>query len=149
MLFLPNQCICVCANCHRKIHANKLKPLNAAIDYNSLIDIANEIKNVFPWKQVKTTRKKPKVLKNQCLVCNKSTNNKFYCSDECCKIAQRKVIRPTLEQLQKDLTQFSMVCIGRKYGVSDNTIRKWIKKYEKEIDSDGTRTHNLQINVPL
>ena len=43
MLFLPNQCICVCANCHRKIHANKLKPLNAAIDYNSLIDIANEI----------------------------------------------------------------------------------------------------------
>ena len=28
----------------------------------------------------------------------------------------------------------TMVAIGKKYNVTDNTIRKWIKKYKKEQD---------------
>ena len=40
-----------------------------------------------------------------------------------------KVKRPTKEQLEMDLSQMSWVVVGRKYGVSDNAVRKWIKYY--------------------
>jgi hypothetical protein len=41
----------------------------------------------------------------------------------------RKVERPTLETLLKDVEEFGYSATGRKYGVSDNAIRKWIKRY--------------------
>lgn len=47
------------------------------------------------------------------------------------KVTTRKVERPTLEQLQQDLAEMSMVKVGQKYGVSDNCIRKWMKHYGK------------------
>jgi transposase-like protein len=42
------------------------------------------------------------------------------------------VERPTYEQLRVDLSQMSFRAIGRKYGVSDNAIRKWFRSYEQE-----------------
>lgn len=46
--------------------------------------------------------------------------------------ARRKVPRPAYEQLIADVQSMSMVAIGRKYGVSDNAVRKWIRWYEYE-----------------
>jgi len=43
----------------------------------------------------------------------------------------RKVERPSYEQLKEDLVNMSVVKVGKKYGVSDNAIRKWVKTYEK------------------
>ncbi|NJO64882.1 MAG: hypothetical protein HC836_44205 [Richelia sp. RM2_1_2] len=43
----------------------------------------------------------------------------------------RVVIRPSLETLTKEIEEFGYVGVGRKYGVSDNAIRKWIKFYKK------------------
>jgi transposase-like protein len=34
----------------------------------------------------------------------------------------------------EDVRQMSMVAIGRKYGVSDNAVRKWIRWYEQARD---------------
>jgi len=48
----------------------------------------------------------------------------------CYKISQRKVERPSYEQLLKEIKDTNYSAVGRKYGVSDNTIRKWIKYYE-------------------
>ena len=39
---------------------------------------------------------------------------------------------PTLEQLECDVKIINYVQTGKKYGVSDNTIRKWIKKLRKK-----------------
>lgn len=39
--------------------------------------------------------------------------------------------RPSYEQLKEDLKKSNYTKVGKKYNVSDNTIRKWIKKYEK------------------
>jgi hypothetical protein len=44
---------------------------------------------------------------------------------------QRKVKRPEYMQLKKEINEFGYLGTGRKYGVSDNAIRKWIKFYEK------------------
>ena len=49
---------------------------------------------------------------------------------KCANVAQRKAERPSYEQLLQDKMNMSMCAIGRKYGVSDNTIRKWLKYYE-------------------
>jgi len=45
---------------------------------------------------------------------------------------RRKVERPSYEQLVTDLQSMSFVATGRKYGVSDNAVRKWIRRYEYE-----------------
>lgn len=35
--------------------------------------------------------------------------------------------RPSLQQLQEDIKALNYVGAGKKYGVSDNAIRKWEK----------------------
>lgn len=57
--------------------------------------------------------------------------------DRCKKCAQlhsRKVERPNKEQLIEDVYSMSMVQIGKKYGVSDNAVRKWLKQYGYTAD---------------
>jgi transposase-like protein len=46
-------------------------------------------------------------------------------------ISRRKVKRPSYEKLKNDLKSKGYTATGRKYSVSDNTIRKWLKTYEK------------------
>ena len=46
-------------------------------------------------------------------------------------IAQRKIERPPYEQLINEINELAYVGTGRKYGVSDNAIRKWKKFYNK------------------
>ncbi len=66
-----------------------------------------------------------------------------YCSQECWGAVNggrrrgvpqphlRKVVRPTYQQLVDDLESMSYLAVGRKYGVSDNAVRKWIRWYER------------------
>jgi len=46
--------------------------------------------------------------------------------------ALRLVERPPYEQLMAELAASSYLAVGRKYGVSDNAIRKWVRAYERE-----------------
>ena len=75
-----------------------------------------------------------------CLRCGKDFIPKYrshrYCSRRCgvhskgsraSKPDTRKVPRPSYEQLTADLETMSFVAVGRKYGVSDNAIRKWLR----------------------
>ena len=43
----------------------------------------------------------------------------------------RKVNRPDLDTLLNEVNEIGYSATGRKYGVSDNSIRKWIKRYNK------------------
>jgi hypothetical protein len=61
-----------------------------------------------------------------------------HCSQSCgghseasvrAQVAARTVERPPYEQL----AQSSSVAVGRKYGVSDNAISKWLRAYEREL----------------
>ena len=45
----------------------------------------------------------------------------------CSDIEQRKNSRPSKEQLKEEIQESSYRAVGRKYGVSDNSIRKWLK----------------------
>jgi Zn finger protein HypA/HybF involved in hydrogenase expression len=47
------------------------------------------------------------------------------------RLDKRKVERPSAEQLMQDLAELKFwVQIGKKYGVSDNAVRKWARKYK-------------------
>lgn len=59
----------------------------------------------------------------------KRTKHGKYCSQECFHRDNRKVEWPTSEQLTYDLETMSWCAIGRKYGVSDNAVRKWAAGY--------------------
>jgi hypothetical protein len=45
------------------------------------------------------------------------------------RIEKRKVVRPNKETLIKDVEENGYLATGRKYGVSDNSIRKWLNNY--------------------
>lgn len=66
-----------------------------------------------------------------CEVCKRTLQLKQikYCSDACSKLSSHKVLRPTKEKLAEDINKMSICAVGRKYCVSDNTIRKWMKSY--------------------
>lgn len=70
-----------------------------------------------------------KAFDENCEVCGKPLlrSQKKYCSFDCKGAATRIAERPTKEQLTTDVQQLSMVNVGKKYGVSDNSIRKWCK----------------------
>jgi ferredoxin len=44
----------------------------------------------------------------------------------------RKVERPPHDQLVREIAETSWSAVGRKYGVSDNAVRKWVRRYEAE-----------------
>lgn len=75
--------------------------------------------------------------KYYCKECGKELKTKcatglcFYCAIK----KRRKAERPDLEVLLGDIANLGYLGTGRKYGVSDNTIRKWITMYKKELNN--------------
>ena len=95
----------LCPNCH------------------SMTDNYSGKKNI---KEIKL--KKPKTKKCNCG--NLISDNAITCLD--CKFENtKKVNRPEYNILIDDIKKLGYVGTGRKYGVSDNSIRKWVKNYEK------------------
>ena len=58
--------------------------------------------------------------------CGKKIRKKNGICLECSSFLKRKVERPDKELLIEDVKELGYSGTGRKYGVSDNTIRKWI-----------------------
>jgi hypothetical protein len=78
-----------------------------------------------------------------CALCGSSFEAKRreqrYCSRECGqrvawvnRKGRRKVARPSYEQLLTEIETTSYRAVGRRYGVTDNTIRKWVRQYRRE-----------------
>lgn len=111
----------VCVSCQKNI-SNKNKNNFCIICFNK-----NRIKN----KNIKKHNKKEKKY-FFCKNCNKkiTKNAKYNLCNTCSRLNKRKVERPSLEQLLKEVEEIGYCAVGRKYGVSDNAIRKWIKNYQ-------------------
>ena len=87
----------------------------------------NKIKRIYDSKKDKyVSNKKYK----KCLCGNIILIDSQFCT-KCNGEQQRKVQRPSYEILLEELKESNYTLVGRKYGVSDNCIRKWIKNYEK------------------
>jgi hypothetical protein len=67
------------------------------------------------------------------MITEKSTRCKICLSKFKLTTAITQSNRPTLEQLEADLITHTFLDVGKKYSVSDNTIRSWIKQYKKTV----------------
>ena len=113
-----DKCDLLCANCHREIHYDTFSP-----KYGSE-----------PIKRIPKKKPKPLITK-KCKLCNKEFKTKKdrrkFCSVDCGKLSLRKVERPSKEELKNTIDSGRpFTKIGKDFGVSDNTIRKWAKQYE-------------------
>ncbi len=64
--------------------------------------------------------------KNICVKCGCNIHGQFFCKS-CYDFRQRKIDRPSVETLLMEVDILGFSKTGKKYGVSDNCIRKWIK----------------------
>jgi hypothetical protein len=70
------------------------------------------------------------------------TRTQRYCSRECGqrgdrgrpKPGLRRVERPPYARLLAEVAELGWSAVGRRYGVSDNAVRKWMRWYEAEVD---------------
>jgi hypothetical protein len=86
-----------------------------------------------------------KRLLRECVVCGREFRaqapDQRHCSHSCggrsvashaAARAARTVERPPYEQLLQEIEEMGWSAVGRKYGVSDNAVRKWVRWYEAE-----------------
>jgi hypothetical protein len=107
---------------------------------------------------IQTKPKKEEVIKpnekvekktNNCIDCNNIISSKSCRCNDCENknrfiTACKNTNRPSYEQLLQDIKEIkAFTKIGEKYNVSDNCIRKWIKKYEQyneQLEQDNEIT---------
>lgn len=122
------KCILVCSNCHRGIHAGYYQvPENWHELYNE--EVAEQLLNEL--------EKTKKGTLHYCQRCGTQISRKaLYCAN-CYAIIQRKIDRPSRDELKKQIRELPFTQIAKKYGVTDNAIRKWCDSYQlprKKID---------------
>ncbi len=89
-----------------------------------------------------------KRLLRACVVCDEAfraaSPGQRHCSHSCggrsaasleAALATRRVERPPYKQLLREIRETSWAAVGRKYGVSDNAVRKWVRWYETELEA--------------
>lgn len=106
--------------------------LNLKNYINNLIDIKPLFETVKKEKKErkKIIEKKKKEISKKEYICKYCSNICTWKKDRCepCyRLQSRKVDRPSIDQLKEDIEKLGYSGTGRKYGVSDNSIRKWIK----------------------
>lgn len=110
---IKEKVVLLCLNCHAEVHSE---------DYNH-----DKIINNYD------------IIKKSCIVCEKdfytvdnpNKQNQILCSAECSEVNRRKVKdRPSSEELKLLIEKYPFTRIGKMFGVSDNAVRKWAKKYD-------------------
>ncbi len=131
----------LCPNCHSQIE------IDSRDQGTQRLEAWVQNLRTFPgWSELtdgvvaKPTSKKPtsKPKKSrqsrleQCKVCGKALGPKQakYCSLECSHTPQRRLTsRPTLQEIIQAVQETSWRQAGKRWGVSDNCVRKWVRLY--------------------
>lgn len=124
----------LCPNCHaqtdfyrgknKRSHRNKHRE-------NNLKPFACDVESLPNIPRPPFIVKQPKIYYCKC---NKVIGRKSKTCFEC-SIKKRETKKPSLQQLIRDLEELkSYVRVGKKYGVSDNAVRRWVKNYNINLD---------------
>lgn len=125
------------------------KPLSLVLDHVNGEPNDNRLENLRFLcpncnSQTETFTGKKNRIEHMCVCGNKYYGNRRRC--ESCRKRNgqsyprywlRKVVRPSKNILIEEVERLGFVGTGKKYGVSDNAVRKWIKFYEKQEAKDA------------
>jgi len=103
-----------------------LEHKNGVNDDNRLINLTFLCPNCHSQTKTYGGKNKKRKEKKKC-ECGKEIFKTSKMCLECNSLKNRRVERPTIEKLKEEVDEFGFKSIGRKYGVSDNAIRKWLK----------------------
>lgn len=95
------------------------------------------LNNIKKGKVYSEEKQYEKSKKYNCVNCDKKICKEDGLCIECHKSKIRKDVGkkiPSYSQLQEDVKSLPYTQVGKKYNVRDNTIRKWMKNYEKDIN---------------
>jgi len=107
-----DKCDLLCSNCHKETHFTP-------IILGTLLDTVKP-------------KEKPCRAPQLCCDCNVAITRHSLRCKKCHGRSTRKVARPKRDLLLEMIEKTSYVQVGRKFGVSDNTIRKWILSPQKD-----------------
>jgi len=99
----------LCSNCHMQEH-----------NYSNTTKLFKTKDKLNIIKKIKTCQ------------CGSEINVRSTMCEKCWSIKNRKVERPLFNQLINDVTEMGYKGTGRKYNVSDNTIRKWLNGFKTD-----------------
>ena len=126
------KCILVCSNCHREVHAGLIEQeLKTSFNPQRAEEITEALSE---WKTATV---------NVCPDCGAPVSEKGVRCVECGN-KQRRVVkeRPTREELKNLIRTTPFIQIGKMYGISDNAIRKWCKKYDLPAKSSEIKLYS-------
>jgi hypothetical protein len=123
-----------------------LDHINGVADDNRLENLRVVCPNCAATLDTHCGRANRRIVEDQaCLHCGELFRPTFarqrYCSRECGTRWERKgrpipgarrVERPPYEELVAEVAAIGWSAVGRRYGVSDNAVRKWVRVYERE-----------------
>lgn len=121
----------LCPNCHALTDSYRGKNTNKhIISVNKILD-----SDLYEQTQKKSRKynyiKKQEKEKRYCLICGKELNRKQtkFCSTECSHKSQI-ISKPNKDELLDKLKNTQVFRqIAKKYGVTDNAVKKWCKSY--------------------
>jgi hypothetical protein len=121
-----------------------LDHINGVANDNRLENLRIVCPNCAATLETHCGRNKPIRSPDACEHCGEtfypSTPTQRYCSRACGshdpgppgpRLDRRKVERPPYDVLMAELAASNYSAVGRKYGVSDNAVRKWMRWYER------------------
>lgn len=121
----------VCPNCDRQLPTfcgrNKKRVYN------------RERKCVSVVKDNSSSSKAKVVYKKKCPECGALIWHTSDLCEACSRLKSRKVERPDRDVLKEDIREIPFITLAKKYGVSDNAIRKWCKAYNLPYKSSEIR----------
>ncbi len=118
-----------------------LDHINGVRDDNRLENLRIVCPNCAATLETHCGRKNRRDVERSCALCSATSRpnrpSQRYCSAACGaryprkgipNPALRRVERPSYDELVREIAETSYLAVGRRYGVSDNAVRKWVRQ---------------------